>query len=96
MGKIIEDILNMTDEEFLSLRKKIKEIVEISEKATIEEKRAIYKDEEKYCKYLEISDIFQELGCVFSNELDEIEEIGETEDYEEPKQLELFRIEIVS
>ena len=59
---------------------------------TDEEKRAIYNDKEKYCKYLEISDIFQESGCVFSYELDEIEEIGENKDYEEPKQVDLICI----
>ena len=85
MGLIMDNILNMTDEEFLLLRKKIKEIVEIEENATIEEKRAIYTDKDRYCELSDVGDIFDELRCVFENELNEIEEIGENEDYEEKK-----------
>jgi hypothetical protein len=82
MGQIIDDVLNMTDEEFLSLRKKIKEIDEIKNNATIEEKRAIYNDKKKFKDFISITSIFQELNCLFSWEIDEIEEIGENEDYE--------------
>jgi len=86
MGLIIDNILNMTDEEFLLLRKKIKEFVEIEEKATIKEKRAIYNDKEKYCEFLDIGDKFQELGCLFSYELHEIEQIGENEDEDDDEE----------
>jgi hypothetical protein len=83
MGLIIDNILNMTDEEFLLLRKRIKEFVEIEENATRQEKRAIYNDKDKFCEYSDIGDIFQELGCLFSYELHEIEQIGEDEDVED-------------
>ena len=93
MGPIIDNILNMTDEEFLSFRKKIKEMVDIEENATIQEERAIYNNRELYNGYYKALDVFQELEFLFSSELMEIDDIGEHYDYEKITETELIRIE---
>ena len=93
MGPIMDNILTMSDEEFFSLRKKIKEMVDIEENATIQEKRAIYNNDKPHKEYYEACDIFEELAFVFSRELHIIDDIGEHDDYKEITEMELIRIE---
>ncbi len=87
MGYIIDNIVSMTNEDFLLLHNKIKEFVEIYYNGTIKEKRKIYHDKKKYNEYMELSDIFEELGSVFSGEIDLIHDIVENESdyYEDEK-----------
>jgi len=87
MGPIIDNILSMTDEEVLLLHKKIKEFAGIEQNATIREKKIIYNDKKRFKEYRELSDIFEELGCLFSFEIALIDDIGENESdyYEDEK-----------
>jgi len=66
-------LLNMTDEEFLLIRKKIEDL-------ELEDQLNFYKNKKKeYEEFKELREIFEDLSTLFSNGIDSIDELFDDE-----------------
>ena len=78
-GKGVNDLLNMTDEEFLSIRKKIKEF-QILDDMDVKDQINFYKNKKKEFEEFEyLRDIIEDLYTLFSNGIDNITELFDDE-----------------
>ena len=78
-GKGVEKLINMTDEEFLSIRNKIKEF-QILDDMEIKDQIQFYKNKKKeYKEFSNLRDIIEDLYNLFSNGIDSIDELFDDE-----------------
>ena len=78
-GKEVNKLLNMTDEEFLLIRKKIKEF-QILDDMEIKDQIKFYKNKKKELEeFSNLRDIIEDLYTLFSNGIDNIDELFDDE-----------------
>ena len=81
-GEGVKKLLNMTDEEFLSLREKIKEFKELDELEEEEQKDYVSNNQEKFKEFQELNELFTDLYVLFNYSIGGIEELFD-EQYKE-------------
>ena len=82
-GEGVKKLLNMTDEEFLSLREKIKDFKELDELEEEEEQKDyVINNQEKFKEFQELNELFTDLYVLFNYSVGGIEELFD-EQYKE-------------
>ena len=81
MGLLKDKLLGMTNDEVILFFKKINEFVEMEEKATEEEEKAICSDFKKLKEYMDMKEFFQELEDIFTSQINSfIKDMAEDEE----------------
>jgi hypothetical protein len=77
----VKKLLNMSNKEFLSLRKKIKEFKELDELDEEEQKDFVSNNQEKFKEFQELNELFEDLYVLFNYSVGGIEELFDEQYY---------------